>query len=155
MGIEAKTARVGELAVELATTKNDLEDTEEQLADDQKLLRELQKSCALKKKEFEAKMKTMSQELLALADTIKLLNDDDALELFKKTLPSASSFIQLDLTTADVRREALAALRPRGHPRKLPLDFIALALKGRKVGFEKVITLIDDMVVLLGKEQKK
>jgi len=153
--IEEKTARVGELGVELATAKNELEDTEEQLAEDQKMLAELQKSCALKKKEFEAKMKTMSQELLALADTIKLLNDDDALELFKKTLPSASAFIQLDLTVGDVRQEALETLRPpRGHQRPLRLDFIALALKGRKVGFEKVITLIDDMVVLLGKEQK-
>merc|ERR1711861_93250 len=97
----------------------------------------------------------MSQELLALADTIKLLNDDDALELFKKTLPSASAFIQLDLTSADVRQQALEALgRSRRRKRSLHLDFIALALKGRKVGFEKVITMIDDMVVLLGEEQK-
>jgi len=153
--IEEKTARVGELAVELATTKNDLEDTEEQLAEDEKLLRELVKSCEIKTKEFEAKMKTSADELLALADTIKLLNDDDALDLFKKTLPGASAFIQLDLTSAEVRQEALETLRaPRGHKRALKLDFIALALKGRKVGFEKVITMIDDMVVLLGEEQK-
>ena len=32
-----------------------------------------------------------AEELVALADTIKILNDDDALDLFKKTLPSASS----------------------------------------------------------------
>ena len=31
--------------------------------------------------------KTRTEELLALADTIKMLNDDDALELFKKILP--------------------------------------------------------------------
>ena len=30
----------------------------------------------------------------------------------------------------------------------------ALALKGKKVSFEKVIGMIDDMVVLLGKEQQ-
>jgi chromosome segregation ATPase len=153
--IEEKTARVGELDVEIVTAKNDLEDTEESLAEDQKLLGELQKTFEIKTKEYEAKMKTMQQELLALADTIKLLNDDDALDLFKKTLPSASAFIQLDLTDADVRQQALGVLRgPRGHRRSLHLDFIALALKGRKVGFEKVITMIDDMVVLLGKEMK-
>merc|ERR1719375_1819862 len=33
------------------------------------------------------------------------------------------------------------------------LDFILLALDGKKVGFEKVIKLIDEMVVTLGKEQ--
>merc|ERR1719235_949330 len=38
-------------------------------------------------------------------------------------------------------------------PRSVKLDFIALALRGKKVGFEKVITLIDEMVVTLKKEQ--
>merc|ERR1719171_2303070 len=33
------------------------------------------------------------------------------------------------------------------------LDFISLALQGKKVGFEKVIKLIDDMVVTLKQEQ--
>merc|ERR1719243_161774 len=33
------------------------------------------------------------------------------------------------------------------------LDLVMLALRGKKVGFEKVIKLIDDMVALLGKEQ--
>merc|ERR1719301_215854 len=34
------------------------------------------------------------------------------------------------------------------------LDFILLALDGKKVGFEKVIKLIDEMVVTLKKEQQ-
>jgi hypothetical protein len=33
------------------------------------------------------------------------------------------------------------------------LDLISMALKGRKVSFDKVITMIDDMVKLLGEEQ--
>merc|ERR1719329_668109 len=98
-------------------------------------------------------MKLRSEELLALADTIKILNDDDALELFKKTLPGASSFMQLQVTIAEQRRQALAAIRAnqRGHPE---LNFIALALQGRKVDFSKVIKMIDEMVVTLGKEQQ-
>merc|ERR1719376_717609 len=35
------------------------------------------------------------------------------------------------------------------------LDFIALALKGKKVDFTKVIKMIDDMVVVLANEQKE
>merc|ERR1719379_1944388 len=35
----------------------------------------------------------------------------------------------------------------------LSLNFIALALRGKKVGFEKVIKLMDEMVVTLKKEQ--
>merc|ERR1719263_1897032 len=33
------------------------------------------------------------------------------------------------------------------------LDFIALAIQGKKIGFEKVIKMIDDMVATLKKEQ--
>merc|ERR1719316_2617761 len=98
-------------------------------------------------------MKLRSEELLALADTIKILNDDDALELFKKTLPGASSFMQLEVTVAEQRREALAAIRAnqRGHPE---LNFIALALQGKKVDFGKVIKMIDEMVGTLKAEQQ-
>merc|ERR1719428_2701960 len=98
-------------------------------------------------------MKMRSQELLALADTIKVLNDDDALELFKKTLPSASSFMQLQVTVAQQRQQALAVIRAaqRRHPE---LNFIALALQGKKVDFAKVIKMIDEMIVVLGKEQQ-
>jgi len=153
--IEEKTVLVGEISVELATMKNDLEDTEEQLEEDEKMIIELKKSCAIKKKEFEARQKAMGMELVALADTIKMLNDDDALDLFKKTIPSASaaSFIQLDLTSEEVRSEALQVLRKGRNKHSLHRNFIALALHGKQAGFEKVITMIDNMIALLGKEQ--
>merc|ERR1719271_56929 len=96
--IEEKLVRVGELGVQIATMKNDLEDTQEGLAEDTKYLANLGKTCAAKTKEWEARCKAVSEELLALSDTIKILNDDDALELFKKTLPSASSFMQVEVT---------------------------------------------------------
>jgi len=95
-------------------------------------------------------------ELAAIADTIKILNDDDALELFKKTLPGAS-FLQLQDTTNEVRDEALRALdvlRQTGGRRGLRIDLIAVALRAKKVDFTKVIKMIDDFVVLLGKEQQ-
>merc|ERR1719243_159567 len=97
-------------------------------------------------------MKLRSEELLALADTIKILNDDDALELFKKTLPAASaSLLQLQVTVADQRQQALAAIRANRRPE---LNFIALALQGKKVDFGKVIGMIDEMVKTLGAEQQ-
>merc|ERR1719424_1331485 len=87
--IESKTGRVGELGVKLAQMENDLEDTKEGLAQDQKFLADLDKNCALKKKEWDEYKAMEAQEMVALADTIKILNSDDALELFKKTLPAA------------------------------------------------------------------
>jgi len=150
--IQSKLTKQGELSVSLAEMKNDAGDTQEALAADQKFLSELSKGCATKTAEWEARSKTRADELVALADTIKILNDDDALELFKKTLPSASSsFMQVEVRKANLRTRALAAIqRPRGN---VGLDLIAMALHGKKIGFDKVIGMIDNMIATLNKEQ--
>merc|ERR1719356_511555 len=155
--IESKTGRIGELGVKVAEAENDLEDTIEGLAEDKKFLANLDKNCALKKAEWAAYKKMEAMELVALADTIKVLNDDDALELFKKTLPSAaSSFVQMKMTSNVVRQHALGALRTvhsRSHKVDPRLDLIELAMHGGKMGFDKIIKMIDDLVVDLKKEQ--
>merc|ERR1719395_418681 len=109
--IEDKMVRLGNLQVEIVEMKEDLDDTSKALLEDKKFLADLDKNCALKTKEHDENMKMRSEELLALADTIKILNDDDALELFKKTLPGAASFMQLQVTVSEQRRQALAAIR--------------------------------------------
>merc|ERR1740138_1891529 len=154
--IEAKSIRLGEVSVSIAEMKNDLGDTVDSLADDKKFLADLDKNCASAQEKYDEVVKTRNEELLALADTIKLLNDDDALELFKKTLPAPSaSLLQVQVNGADVRARALSLLqRARGAaPRQARLDFLVLALRGKKVGFEKVISMIDGMVSALKKEQ--
>merc|ERR1719498_208542 len=104
--------RVGELAVEIVQMKNDLGDTAEALVEDKKFLADLEKNCATKSQEWEAIVKSRNEELLALADTIKVLNDDDSLELFKKTLPgAAASFVEMKVSSTAVQARALAAIR--------------------------------------------
>jgi len=154
--IEDKLVRVGNLGVEIQQMKNDAGDTAEGLVDDKKFLEDLDKNCASKVALFDENVKYRGQELEALADTIKMLNDDDALELFKKTLPGASSFMELKVSSKSMKAEALALLRDvqRNNPRRPELDFISLALRGKKIGFEKVIGMIDDLVVELKKEQQ-
>jgi len=158
--VEAKTQQIGELGVSIVVMKEDLTDTQETLAEDKAFLAELEKSCATKTAEWEERSKTRSEELVALADTIKVLNDDDALELFKKTLPSASaSLLQIE---AGQRSSVVSGLRSaleRANAQDRPgLELLMLALNGKKsagaAGFGKVIKMIDDMVVLLGKEQE-
>jgi len=155
--IEQKSVRVGELGVEIVTMKNDLTDSEQALIEDGKFLADMDQNCALKTKDWDVRSKTRSEELLAIAETIKALNDDDALEIFKKTLPSASSasLVQVKQSNAVIRQRALANIRraqkaDAGNP---DLNFIAMAIEGKKVGFEKVIKLIDNMVGTLKKEQ--
>merc|ERR1719498_798582 len=154
--IEEKTKRIGDLGVKIVGLKEDLTDAEESLLEDKKFLAELEKGCATKEDEWAEICKLRSEELLALSDTIKLLNDDDALELFKKTLPGSASFMQLAESTHEMKSRALSVLQQAKNGRRgdrQRLDVIMLALRGKAVDFSKVITMIDDMVALLKQEQ--
>merc|ERR1719336_1023972 len=161
--IESKTAQIGELGVALVQMKDDLSDTQAALLEDKKFLAELEKGCANKGAEWEERSKTRAAEIVAIADTIKVLNDDDALELFKKTLPSSSaSLIQLQQGVSTVQSRALAVLRSAKNSAtstaRPGLEMLVLALAGKghtSGGFGKVIKMIDDMVALLGKEQSE
>lgn len=157
--IEEEQTRIGDLGVELAMITNDLEDTEESLGQDSKFLSELGEGCSKKEKEWDEIKTTRQEELVALSETIKTINEDEALELFKKTLPSAaSSFIQIKISMDSVRARALVAIREAAlHQKILPprpeINLIALALRGKKIGFEKLVSMIDEMVANLNKEQ--
>jgi hypothetical protein len=155
--IEDKITRVGETGVAIEDMKADASDTADKLAEDKKFLVDLTAECANKEKEWDAICKERAAELLALADTIKMLNDDDALELFKKTLPSAaSSFMQLQQSSQAVKARALATLHEAMKSSKpsTAIDLIAVALHGNTAGFTKVIKMVDEMVAVLGSEQK-
>jgi len=140
--------------VSIAQMKNELGDTAEAIIADKEFLANLEKNCKTKKAEWEVIVKTRAEELTALAETIKVLNDDDALELFKKTLPSAaaSSFMQLQQGSGSMRARALAALKSVRTP-TVRIDLIGLALRGKKIGFEKVIGMITEMISTLKTEQ--
>jgi len=142
--------------------KEDLTDTEAALAEDQAYFAQMEKSCKTKTAEWEERSKTRAEELVALADTIKVLNDDDALDLFKKTLPSASaSLVQVRVNAQTQRSRALATIRAmlKSADKSLrpSLDLLALTLQGKmslsQGGFEKVIKMVDGMVETLKTEQ--
>merc|ERR1719230_376696 len=153
--IEEKLMRLGELMVKLTQVKEDLDDTSKSLGEDKKFLADMDDICAKKKAEWELRCKMRSEELLALADTIRILNDDDSLELFKKTLPSAS-LLQMAVGSIQVRKKALQVLhasRGRGKSQDYRVSLIVMALRNGKVSFDKIIKMIDDMLKLLGEEQ--
>merc|ERR1719240_1186830 len=151
--VESKMTRVGELGVKVAEMVNDLEDTKEDLEESKKFLADLDVNCANKKKEWAAYQKMQGEELLALADTIKVLNDDDALELFKKTLPgSSASFMQVTVSSKAMEQKALAILAQA--PRSPRVDLLEVALRGGKQGFGKIIKMIDNLTAELNKQQK-
>merc|ERR1719379_739326 len=108
--------------------------------------------CETKKKEWAERSKMRSEDVAAISEAIKILNDDDALDLFKKTLslPQVSmGFLQKKSTMS----ATLKALQKVGtHQTQLAL--IEYALKAKAVDFSKVLAQIDGMVTVLGKEQE-
>merc|ERR1719316_2451400 len=152
--IEDKVQRSGSVAVEVVNLKEDLDDTKKALAEDKQFAENLDSMCATKQKEWAARQEMRGQEKLALADTIKLLNDDDALELFKKTLPSAS-LLQVTVSSREVLKSAAASLKAsRKFKRDPRMSFLALALRGKQVDMSKFVKMMEDMIDALGKEQE-
>jgi uncharacterized coiled-coil DUF342 family protein len=171
--VETKTLRSGELAVSIVQTKNALEDTIEEVADNEKMSASLAEQCATKTKEFEGIKKEKTDEIKAISEAIAILNNDDALDVFKKAMPSASftqvntAFLQSSRHTASKPLHAQAVLqslvrRNSGHKTQLNLVLYAMSSKIRLANkhghktqkFDEIVKMIDDMVTLLGKEQK-
>jgi septal ring factor EnvC (AmiA/AmiB activator) len=147
--IESKTARVGELAVKIATDANDLKATQKSVAADEEYLEGLKKNCKDSTAEYEATRKDRAEELLAIADTIKLLNSDDALELFKKSLPSPS-LLQVQDSSRSLRQEAMKVLRGK---HGVNVGLILSALHGKARGLGGMDKMLDGMVSSLKEEQ--
>merc|ERR1719420_1524927 len=87
-----------------------------------------------------------------------MLNDDDALELFKKTLPAGASFMQIQVSSKAMRSRALEVMQAASRTAKpfgrRHLDFVLLALHGKQAGFDKILQMIDGMIETLKTEQK-
>ena len=94
---------------------------------------DLDKSFEVQTKLFTENVIDRPQERVALADTTKILNDDDALGLFKETLPSESSFVQIQVSGA--------------------WDLLYLALRGHNIGSEQMLKMIDDIIAELKQNQ--
>jgi len=160
--VEEKTARSGEVAVTEVQSKADLENTKTALTEDTEMLSSLKTSCATKTKEYEERSKTRTQEIQAISETVKILNDDDALELFKKTLPGPAEpavFLQVSMrakSKAKVRqaRSFLKNMMYQDPRHSGNYRMMLSQMKNRKGGFEKILGMIDNMVEILGKEQE-
>merc|ERR1719281_1505291 len=105
----------------------------------QAFIANLASMCETKKKEWAERSKMRAEEVAAISEAIKILNDDDALDLFKKTL----SLPQVSMGFLQKKSSAAATLKARR---------IMKALQ-KSVDFSKVLAQIDGMVKVLGKEQ--
>jgi chromosome segregation ATPase len=157
--IEAKTARSGELAVAVTVTADDIEDTTAEMSDTNAFLANLKSSCETKKKEWAERTQVRAEEISAISEAIKVLNDDDALDLFKKTLALpqlAMGFLQKksSMSLALRAKDIVTSLKKKGGVHATQLALLEYSLSSKKVDFSKVVAMIDGMVAVLGKEQE-
>merc|ERR1719223_1769859 len=162
--IETKTARDGEVGVELVTLNEDLDDTSSSLSSDNQFFADLNKNCGHKREEWATRQKMRSAELLAISDTIKILNDDDALNLFKNALPTPpDSFLQVQMmskmkgkmTSDMMKKKALKIIQGVQEKRKACVWVLCRWHCGqKKTSFTKIVKMIEEMITLLNMEQE-
>merc|ERR1719355_495397 len=163
--IETKTVRSGELAVSTVQAQNALDDAEDELGDAQKTLATLKVQCVEKTKEFQARSALRAEEVAAISEAIAILNDDDALDVFKKAVPSAAlaqtvGFLQAKHTKASKFQKAHAMIAGAAQMyNSKPLSLLAYSMRvqiklGEKAqNFNQILGMIDNMVKILAAEQ--
>ncbi|CAJ1368125.1 unnamed protein product [Effrenium voratum] len=99
-------------------------------------------------KDGEQRKAARAEEQLALQDTIKMLMSDNSLDLFRSRSPA---FLQL--SSQQKAKQAAALLKAAAKASNRPeLNFLALALAGKKADFTKILEKIDGMVALMKQE---
>lgn len=146
--------QIGELKEAHAQAFKELGDTQAQLELDRTFLGNLKKKCSESDAEFEQRVKDRNTEILAVRDTIKILNADEAFDNFGKTVNS-ESFLQNRLVSTGTERvkhvmSVLASASAKTGAPELALLASRLSLDS----FDKVKEEIDKMVVQLKKQQQ-
>jgi len=167
--IESKTVRTGELAVSIVQTQNALDDSEEELADNQKFLATLKVQCVEKTKEWQERSALRATEVAAISEAIAILNDDDALDVFKKAVPSALvqqsvGFLQSRNTKASkmVKAQTIFEMAAAKH-HSTELALISFSMRTQlklasktteqTMNFGQIMKMIDTMLGILDREQ--
>jgi len=142
--------------VSIVQNEGAAKDATRDLEDSQKFLANLAVTCKEKKAEYEERVNLRNEEVAAISEAISVLNDDDALDVFKSSLgkPKAS-FLQLG---NNKQTKAAGLIKKLGAFKNTALNLLAHTITqklGGKSGvdFSSVVKMIDDMVSLLKKEQ--
>merc|ERR1719265_3058422 len=167
--IESKEKKTGDLAVSIAQSTDAHGDTVDEQADAQTMLNTLVKTRDSKKLEFQARLKQRTDEIAAISEAIGILNDDDALDVFKKAVPaglvetsSQSGFLQTRSGALKLKQavDIVKQASQQHHDVHLQILLNEMSSKLRSVrannaqapDFSAVKKMIDEMVAVLEKE---
>jgi septal ring factor EnvC (AmiA/AmiB activator) len=148
--IDSKTQELAQTEEDLAAAKQNLADTTDALTADQKFIADLKVRCANADAEFESRSKARNLELQGVAETIAILNSDEAHELFSKTV----SFVQVSVSAERSRRSTAAAALRAAAKRTGSEMLIAMASTVTLEAFKEVKEKIEEMMEELKQQQK-
>jgi len=161
---DMKEKELADLLAKAATAKEDLAATEEAKAADEELLANTKKSYEEETIAYEARSKVRGEEVVALGEALKILTEDDARDLFGKTM--GDSFLQTSASASmKMERVAERAMRRLAKVARKQKDWALAALAVRaRLGskssdrldaFTKVIGAMDTMTKELKAQQQE
>ena len=152
---KAKSAELADTLNKMAKAKRDLEKTEAALAADTEFLANMKKDCQVEDENYKKRAEIRSQEIVALAETLKILNEDDARTLFGKSV--GTSFIQesSEQKAMLMDRAAKKAMQRIAEVARKHKNWAlaSLAVRVRLDAFTKIKEMMDKMLVELKKQQ--
>jgi len=167
--VKEKSTRLGELSLSIVNDVEDREETAAILEENVKILQETQKNCEQNKAEWSLRVNFHKEESVAIADAIRLLNEQATQAVLSKSVPvppaPVPSFLQLrgaaGAEEAPCRTQELLGQAARGGDARLSLLAVSSRvrlragsrLRARQMGFEKVIQMVTGMVEQLQEEQ--
>jgi len=152
-----KEADLAHTRARAAEAREDKEATENARDADQVFLNNMLKDCEVEDTEYKKRHEIRSQELVALSETLRILSEDDARDLFGKTL----SFLQVSGTRSGQRMmtqdkaldQAMRKIADVARKNK-NWALVSLAVRVRLDAFAKVKEMMDKMLAELAKQQK-
>lgn len=132
-----------------------LEDTEKQVALDTEFLANLKKKCAASDAEFEERVKSRTEEIAAVEDTIAILNTDESFDVAETTVNTFLQVASSDGEEQKARRRQAAYLVRQAAARTGEPRLVMLAASVQLDAFTEVKQKIDVMIAELTTQNKE
>jgi uncharacterized coiled-coil protein SlyX len=148
-------SEIAETQEKHAVALEEYNDTQYQLELDRAFLADLKKKCAVSDEEFAARVKSRTEEIAAVEDTIAILNTDESFDVAEQTVNRPTAFLQIaSAKEQQRRRKAASLLLHQAAQRTGSAQMVVLASSVQLDTFTKVKEAIDKMVVELTAQNK-
>jgi len=152
--VDSNTAELSDTKVKLANSKDGLEDTRAALTADTAFLSDLQSKCASMDQQWESRQNMRNDEMTAVSETMKILNDDEAHDTFSRSV----ALVQVRRSTKKIemslRRSVSDYLRSQGLKLK-SIQLATIAVSVHDDVFAEVKANIEGLIHNLKKTQEE